>query len=280
MPAYAVYDVFTDTPLTGNPLAIVWDAETLDEGDLPRIAREFNLSETVFVLPPARDGATARLRIFTPTQEVPFAGHPLIGSAVALCDKGAGPQLTLDCGTGPVVALVDAGRAAFTQETPLERLGRPDPALMAACLDLRPETVRTSPRPPVIASVGLPMALVELVDSTALAQARPAIARFREAADRYPLPFDFAIYAYIAHHDWIEARMFAPLDDIWEDPATGSAAAALGAHLADLAGDAVTLTVRQGGMMGRPGVIGVMADTDGVTLSGQAVRVMEGMLRI
>jgi len=266
---YLVYDVFTDRPFGGNPLAVIPDASTLPEDRLQPIAREFGFSETVFVLP----GNPPRLRIFTPTQEIPFAGHPLIGTATALRDLGHPAEMTLMTGVGPIPATV-AQDARFTRKTTLEILHQPDTDLVAACLSLPRDRIAGA----TIASAGLPFVLAEITDRDALATARPETGAFRQGQDRYPLPFDFAVYAYVRDGETIHARMFAPLDDIPEDPATGSAAAALALFLA---GDGpLSLMIHQGEDMGRPSRIGADVADGAVTIAGRAVKVMEGRLTL
>ncbi|CAM4096597.1 PhzF family phenazine biosynthesis protein [Palleronia rufa] len=278
---YLVYDVFTDRAFGGNPLAIVPDASGLDPATMADIAREFGYSETIYLLPP-RAGGTRAARIFTPTQEIPFAGHPLIGAAVALADDGGPARMLIETGAGPVPCLARDGRGALVRSVRLERLGTPDPALVADCLGLSAVNLLTRHHAPVIASAGLPFCLVELHDPAALAGISPRIEAFRRAQAASPLPFDFAVYAYAYDRsmggDRIRARMFAPLDNIPEDPATGSAAAALGLLLADLAQGPVEVTIDQGVEMGRPSVISVSAEAGSVAVSGHAVRVMEGRL--
>ncbi len=277
MTGYLVYDVFTRVPFGGNPLAVVPDATGLPDAALLPVAREFGFSETAFVYPPEA-GGTARVRIFTPTQEVPFAGHPLIGTAVALAESGGPAEQLLETGAGPIGCLAEAGRAAFERHAELEVLHHPDPGFVAACLGLPEKAVRTENHAPAIASAGLPFLLAELEGQRQLAKCRPQIEMFRRGQAEFDLAFDFAIYAYTRHEDRIRARMFAPLDDIPEDPATGSAAAALGLFLADLEGRAQAATIEQGVEMGRPSVISMMAEPGSVTISGAAVRVMEGRI--
>ncbi len=277
MTDYVVYDVFSDVAFGGNPLAVVTEAHVLPERLLQPLAREFGFSETVFLFPPEH-GGTARLRIFTPTQEIPFAGHPLIGTAVALAERGPPGQMLLETAAGPIPCFAEGGRAGFLRETALETLGAPTPATVAACLGLPQGSVRTDVHAPVLASAGLPFALVELASARDLSRAGPRIEAFRAAQDLHPLPFDFAVYAYVREGDDVRARMFAPLEDIPEDPATGSAAAALGLFLSNLEGRECRLTIRQGAEMGRLSVIEVIADPGFVTISGDAVRVMEGRL--
>jgi trans-2,3-dihydro-3-hydroxyanthranilate isomerase len=275
---YLVYDVFTEAPFSGNPLAVIPDASGLDEALLQRIAREFDYSETTFVYPPDDPSRTARVRIFTPGQEVPFAGHPTIGTAVALHALGRPGEMVLELGVGPIRCSVSGNAARFTTTRPLERLHDPDTATVASCLGLAEEDIRQDRHAPAMASVGLPFVFVELRDAAALARAAPAAEAFRRAGTLYPSPFDFAVAAYVRDGGSVRMRMFAPLDGIPEDPATGSAAAALGALLADLEQAPITLDIAQGVEMGRPSRIGVAAGPGGVTVSGSAVKVMEGRL--
>ncbi len=280
MTAYLVYDVFTDTVFGGNPLAVIPDATALDAALLQKIAREFNFSETSFVYPPEDPAHAARVRIFTPTREVPFAGHPAIGTAIALADLGRPGDMILELGVGPVPCHAGDGAARFRTTRPLERLHTPEAAVVADCLGLFRDDIRTDRVPPVVASVGLPFVFAELTGLEPLARAGPRREAFLAAAARYPLPFDFAVAAYVRDGGDIRMRMFAPLDDIPEDPATGSAAAALGALLASEDGTAVTLDIAQGLEMGRPSRIGIEAGPDGVTVAGSARRVMEGRLTL
>lgn len=275
MTEYLVYDVFTEVPFGGNPLAVVPEAHTLPERLLQPLAREFGFSETAYLYPPEAGGA-ARMRIFTPRREIPFAGHPVIGSAVALSERGAPGRMVLETGAGPLACVAEAGRAGFVRAAGLERLGTPDPALVAACLGLEAAAIRTDRHAPLIASAGLPFVLVEIASAPQLSRAHPRIEAFRSASERHPLPFDFAIYAYIREEDEVRARMFAPLDDVPEDPATGSAAAALALFLAEDAGGACRLSIRQGAEMGRLSLIEVIAEPGSVTVLGAAVKVMEG----
>ena len=289
MSEFLVYDVFTDRPFGGNPLAVLPRAETIPENRLQGIAREFNFSETVFVFPPEDPAHTARLRIFTPVQEIPFAGHPTIGTAIALADLGHGPDQVLELGVGPVACRVSAGTAAFTIRRRAEVLAHPDADLVAACTGLPRSAIRTDRHPPVMASVGLPFVLAELDGPESLAQAQPVTDAFRRAALTHPSEMGFAILVYTrddtARGGFLRARMFAPLDNIPEDPATGSAAAALTAWLCDLEKTDRDLDIRQGEDMGRPSRICCTGrrHADGsvaVEVSGRAVRVMQGRLTL
>jgi trans-2,3-dihydro-3-hydroxyanthranilate isomerase len=275
MTAYRVYDVFTDAPFGGNPLAVILDATALPEPHLQKIAREFNFSETVFLYPP-ENGETARLRIITPTMEVPFAGHPTIGAAGSLSEDGHGPAMILRLGIGPLEVTAAEGAAEFRVTRPFETLGNPAPDLVARCLSL-PATAIAAP--PVHGGVGLDFVLVELADRAELSACRPVTEAFRDGAAAHPSGLDFAVCAYVRDGSTVDMRMFAPLDLIPEDPATGSAAAALTAYLAQREG-IVQLDIRQGDDMGRPSRITTRADDRGVTVAGRAVRVMEGRLTI
>ncbi|RYG91737.1 PhzF family phenazine biosynthesis protein [Loktanella sp. IMCC34160] len=278
MTEFFVYDVFTDAPFGGNQLAVIPDATALPEDKLQKIAREFNFSETVFLYPSHAAEHTARLRIFTPTMEVPFAGHPTIGAAVALSDLGKGPEMILELGIGPLPAHAKDGAAEFSVPAKLEDFGQPDPDLVAACLGLPAAAVDCTVHAPIQCSLGLPFTFVRLDSRDSLSACLPVTDAFREGARRFPTPLDFAIYAYVRDGDRVDARMFAPLDNIPEDPATGSAAATLTALLARIGKADQTLTIHQGMDMGRPSVIRAETGDGMVTISGNAVRTMAGTL--
>lgn len=278
MTRYLTFDVFTDVPFGGNPLAVIPDASALPEQALQKIAAEFNYSETTYVYPPEDPSNTARVRIFTPTMEVPFAGHPTIGTAVALARAGQGPDMVLELGVGPIRAFATAQEARFTTSAPLEVLARPSVDEVAAALSLKPDQIGTANHVPVMATLGLPFTFTELNSRAALAACQSDIAAFRAGAASYPGALDFAQFVYWRGPDAIHARMFAPLDNIPEDPATGSASATLGALLAELAGEDQAFTIRQGEDMGRPSGIGVATEGPAVTISGKACPVMEGRL--
>ena len=298
---YVTVDVFTDRAFGGNPLAVIPDARGLDAAQMQAIATEFNYSETTFVLPPQDPAHTARVRIFTPTNEIPFAGHPNVGTAFVLGRQqevfgvpvGEGMVFEEDAGLVGIDLLRDGGEvsgAGFVAPQPLELGSEIDTATMADCVSLPLDAIIAEAHRPCIVSVGIPFAVAELRDLDALAAARPNASAFTEAAQKFWHRGDrFAAFIYartgegIAH---LRARMFAPLNNIPEDPATGSAAAALAAYLASLdpRTDAVlTIAIEQGVEMGRPSAIGIEVEKrDGVVqsvrVSGRCVPMMQGTL--
>ena len=278
MTDYLVLDVFTEHALSGNQLAVVPDSSDLAEADLARIAREFNFSETVFVYPPKNPANTARLRIFTPTTEVPFAGHPTIGTAVALAQAGHGPELMLELGIGNVSCKASSEEATFMVAEPVKILAHPDPALVAQTLGLSTSDIRRDTHMPVLATVGLPFTLTELKDRETLSKVRIDIEAFRVGQARHSSALDFAQFAYVREDDTIYARMFAPLDNIPEDPATGSAAATLTAFLGQFEPFGFTLKYHQGDDMGRPSIMHTRMCERGVHVTGKAILVMKGQL--
>ncbi|MCA0044734.1 PhzF family phenazine biosynthesis protein [Celeribacter litoreus] len=276
MTRYLTYDVFTDQPFGGNPLAIVPNAAHIPEDQLQKIAREFNYSETVFLYPPEDSHNSARLRIFTPTMEVPFAGHPTIGAAVALAQMGHGSQMRLELKIGIIEAEATEERARFRTQTPLTIEAYPARALVARALGLYPDQIGT----PVMAGVGLAFTFTEVTSRAALSNCKPDADAMREGLTAYPSSLDFPQVAYVRDGNTVHMRMFAPLDDIPEDPATGSAAAALVRLLADTEERDLSLTIHQGDDMGRPSVIHASTRGPDTLIEGQAVQIMEGALVI
>jgi len=255
----------------------------IPEATLQKIAREFNFSETVFVYPPEDPEHTARVRIFTPTMEIPFAGHPTIGTAVSLAHLGAPAEQTLELGVGPLRCRVEGTKAQFTPHRPLERMAFPAVDLVAACLSLSPDDIVSTTHPPVQASLGLPFVLVELKNEQSVSGAQPEISSIRTGAALHPAGLDFAVFCYARTNGDVFARMFAPLDNIPEDPATGSAAATLCALLSEALSAPQSLHIRQGVDMGRPSRITATSRVEnslctGVTISGNAVQSMQGRL--
>jgi trans-2,3-dihydro-3-hydroxyanthranilate isomerase len=291
-------DVFTDHVFGGNQLAVFPHAQGLDDQTMQRIAREFNLSETVFVFPPQTAGGTRRLRIFTPGRELPFAGHPTVGSAFVLAAIGevklAGEEtrIIFEEGVGPVGVMVRAknGQPVFSQlsAAKMPEIGPAAPAIekLAAVLSLDPEQIKSSGRMPAAFSCGLPFLFVAVRDLAALAQARVKVDEWDRHVRDYLAKEIFVLVEKTDDAD-VRARMFAPGAGITEDPATGSAAAALTGYLTppDAKDGLLRWKVRQGVEMGRPSTMEVEADIAGgkivaVRVGGASVLVSEGVMRI
>lgn len=259
---YVTTDVFTDRIFGGNPLAVVLDAQGLDTERMQAIAREFNYSETTFVLPPDNPAHTAYVRIFTPGRELPFAGHPNVGTAFVLAQEGivADPMLFEEAaGLVPVALLRDGGGvvgAELTAPQPLQRFGTATAEQIAACVSLSSGDVVIRNHPPIVASVGVNFMLAELASRDALRRVRTDLAAF---ARTFPIGDGDALFLYTREGGGgfdLHARMLAPLEGIDEDPATGSATVALAALLAALGPDGeVALRVQQGFDMGRPSTL-------------------------
>jgi trans-2,3-dihydro-3-hydroxyanthranilate isomerase len=300
---YRTVDVFTEHRFGGNPLAVLPDSRALSGDDMQRIAAEFGYSETTFVLPPSDPGNSARVRIFTPASELPFAGHPNVGTAFVLASEGVlfgrsvGAELRFEEGAGLVGArpLREGDRvvgAEVRAPASLE-VGAPiDAATVAACGSLPEGAVTEAHHPPITASVGLPFVLAEIADVATLRRAVPDTVRFSDAVVRIaPEGGRFALLLYArvpGEPERVRARMFAPLYGVAEDPATGSAAAALGAYLATLRPEPdleTGISIAQGDEVGRPSVIevrvvkraGAVSD---VFVAGRCVDVMRGTLTL
>ena len=277
---YEVWDVFTERAFGGNQLAVVWD-EGLSDAARRALASEFNFAETTFVTEIGPDGAS--VRILTPTEELPFAGHPLIGTACALAQDGMASPMTLRIGVGPIAAEASAahgtGQAAFRTTKPLERIETIPSDLVADCLSLPTAALMQGT---VRASLGTPFVLAELADPMQLDAAHPDADAFGLLAERHPSPLRPAIYLWTRDGGEVQARMMGHAGRPYEDPATGSAAATLAALIAEDGGPP-ELSIRQGEAMGRPSRIGTAVElSDGraasVRVSGAAVRVMQGRI--
>ena len=300
--AYVTVDVFTSDRFSGNQLAVIPDARGLTDGQMQNIAAEFRYSEVTFVLPPEDPANTARVRIFTPTMEIPFAGHPNVGTAFVLGRQGdifgrpAGDVLRFEEKAGIVEAALrrDAeghviGAGIFAPQ-PLSLGPQIDSETIARCASIEVAAVSLATHSPVIASVGLPFAIAELADLETLGNACPNTAAFAEAGRRYsPEDDQFALFLYVRQPEnpWaLRARMFAPLDSVIEDPATGSASGALGALLTSLLAETdatIDITIEQGVEMRRRSVIGVTAvkwngQVQSVRIAGQCAAVMSGSI--
>jgi trans-2,3-dihydro-3-hydroxyanthranilate isomerase len=295
---YVTADVFTDRLFKGNPLAVVLDAEGLTTSQMQAIATEFNYSETTFVLAPRHPDHTARVRIFTARVEVPFAGHPNIGTAVVLAQeleaKGRAPAdrfvFEEAAGLVPVRLVRDGDTVVGAELTAPEALSigslvSVDDA--AACLSLSSSEIRITTHAPRVVSVGLPFLAIEVASRDALRRAKPNIVAHERVLPNIGTDAVFA-YARGTASGELDARMFAPLDATMEDPATGSATAATIALLTSLSPEPeidLSWRVEQGVDMGRPSLLlGRTQKRDGlvtaVHVAGHAVTVMHGFLRI
>jgi trans-2,3-dihydro-3-hydroxyanthranilate isomerase len=285
-------DVFTAARFGGNQLAVLPQASGLSDRQMQQIAREFNFSETTFVLPPER-GHTRRLRIFTPAAEVPFAGHPNVGTAFVLATIGElgsldrSLQITFEEKAGPVPITVERRDGLIRCELSApERLtlGRSIGAdILARALSLAPDDIVTRTHPPQVASVGLRFLIAELRDRAALQRARARVDGF-EALAADGMPPDVHLYVHSGDEVDLRARMFAPFDGVPEDPATGSANGALAALLAGYdpaPSGSVRWRVAQGVEMGRPSLLEISAEKrEGevvdARVAGTSVMVSEG----
>lgn len=287
--SFVTVDVFTDRRFGGNQLAVFPDATGLTGEEMQALATEFNLSETTFVLPPDDPAHTARVRIFTRSYEMPFAGHPNVGTGFVLAQAGRDRDgdFTFEEIAGLVTIRVERdGSGAVTGATiaapqPLSLGPELPPEVVAACAGLNASDVVTKAHQPVQASVGATFVLVE-VSAAALAGAVPDIAQFRRAVAATPaLKGRLSLYLYAHDGDGLRARMFSPLGGTYEDPATGSAATPLVALLLSLRDAAsLKLDIRQGVEMGRPSLLRVHAwrGEDGIRASvgGNCVPVLRG----
>ena len=286
---YITIDVFTERLFGGNPLAVVLDAQGLTTSQMQSIANEFNYSETTFVLPAAQPGNTAHVRIFTARTEVPFAGHPNIGTAVVVARE---LEFTFEEAAGLVhIRLLRDGDgvvgAELTAPQPLAIGSSVSIEDAAACVSLPKTDIITTTHVPQVISVGLPFLAVELASREALRQARPDFAAHERIL---PSIGTDAVYSYCrgAANTELHARTFAPLDATIEDPATGSATAATIALLASLRDERdaeVTWRINQGVDMGRASVLLGRTQKRGglvhaVHIAGRAVPVMHGWLEV
>ncbi len=288
---YYTLDVFTDRIFGGNPLAVVVDPPELSSELMQRITREFNYSETVFVLPPSRPGAHRRVRIFTPGRELPFAGHPTIGTALLLAELGAGSggEIVLEEPVGNVRVTISrsASGPAYAE---LTVPGKPElrklataPAVIASVVGVSPGELAVPAEGLTAASCGVPFVMVPVRSPAALAGAEASTAKWQEhLADQWARE----LYLFCEERDGIRARMFAPGMGIPEDPATGAAAAALAAYLAAQHPDGeYRRTIQQGVEMGRPSSLQISWEKQGgeiraVRVGGTAVRVAAGTLAV
>ena len=285
---FVTMDVFTDRRFGGNQLAIFPQGDALTSEEMQLIAAELNISETIFLLPGSR-GTDTHVRIFTPKAELPFAGHPLIGAAIYLAGVTGRDHVEMHVAAGKVCATVEQDRAGRAQATLIvpsqpERGPRVELAAAADVLGLSPHQI---PFAPETYSAGIPYTFVPLVDRAALSAIKFDITTWSEWFKNSWAP---AIFAFTME-DWsssadVHGRMFAPGIGISEDPATGSAAAALAGLLARLQrvqSNETAWTLYQGEQMGRPSRIGVALSRTAtgdatVRITGGAVEVIRGTL--
>jgi trans-2,3-dihydro-3-hydroxyanthranilate isomerase len=292
---YYICDVFTDTRFGGNQLAVLPQAEGLSTKQMQQIAREFNFSETTFVFP-AKAGHTRHVRIFTPAREIPFAGHPNVGTAFVLASIGelgaikSSLTVTFEEEAGLVsIAIQESdGKLASCELTAPQSLsfGKTLPVeLVAAAISIDAKEIVTETHGPQVTSVGLPFVMVELKDRSVLERARISMSGFEALVAHDVMP---DVYMYTRANDGfdIRARMFAPLSGVPEDPATGSANCALVGLLAQYnpqSNGSFTWRIAQGVEMGRPSTLIARAEkVDGVVqttrIGGSTVLVSEGFI--
>ena len=290
---FATLDVFTNRRFAGNPLAVVLEPDGLDTAAMQTIAREFNLSETVFVFAPEGKLNRAKLRIFTPGRELPFAGHPTVGTAVLLARIDANArELILEENIGPVRCVVrstgpDSGHATFDLPRLPALAGQTgDSATIAAALGLSVGDIGFDGLAPQRWSAGNPFTVVPVRGLEAIARCRVDMTRF-EAAFGGDFASPFIVCRETAEAgNAFHARMFSPGAGIAEDPATGSAAAAFAGYLAahgDYRDGEHMVRIEQGYEMGRPSLIELALKMSGgkltgASIGGGAVVVMEGAI--
>ncbi|MGN6570925.1 MAG: PhzF family phenazine biosynthesis protein [Pseudolabrys sp.] len=295
---YVTLDVFTDRRFAGNPLAVVLEAGGLGTEQMQAVANEFNLPETVFVMPADEAKHRARCRIFTPKRELPFAGHPTVGTAVLLAtldgakgDKGdKGGEFVLEEKIGLIRCRVNpragGGEASFTLPVLPSPVAAPPPnETIAAALGLDVADIGAGDLAPSCWSAGNPFLFVPLGSIDAVRRASPDLAAFRALAPTFPGLFVFSRQTAEKGNDF-HARMFAPAMGIIEDPATGSAVAAFAGLLGRFGGYGDgdhKVAIEQGYEMGRPSLIRlgmtmVAGQFTSVTVGGSAVIVAEGAI--
>lgn len=290
---FVTCDVFTDCMFSGNQLAVLTDARGLDDATMLSIAREFNFAETTFVTPPTEARYTARVRIFTPGREMPFAGHPTIGTAFVLASTAIGQnasEMVLEENVGPVPVRIDRDgsrvvRCTFTAPRAPERIEAAVPS-GAALSELLGLAAADLAAPAEVWSCGLPFLVVPVDSRRSLDRAQLDLACWRRLLSNFVAREVYPVTQ--IDESTVRVRMFAPAAGVAEDAATGSAAAALAGWLIQQAPDPSGTrcwTVLQGESVGRPSRIELEADVrDGavraVRVGGASVRVSEGTLRL
>jgi trans-2,3-dihydro-3-hydroxyanthranilate isomerase len=275
---FKIVDVFTERPLAGNQLAVVLDADGLDEPSMQAIAREFNFSETTFVTPSNDPGCDWRVRIFTPVYELPMAGHPTVGTAAVLRQEGiVGARVVFELGVGPTPVEFGAGGLVWMTQPEARLLATvEDTALVISALSLSPEDLRGD-LPVEVVSCGNPFMLVPITSLEALGRIRANPERWDQATATVERG---GVYPFVeTSRGRLRSRMFALGIGVSEDPATGSAAGPVGAYCARHLG-VTSLLIEQGVEMGRPGVLHVDASAPRPRVGGSAVIVASGELQL
>jgi trans-2,3-dihydro-3-hydroxyanthranilate isomerase len=287
---YRVVDVFTTKPLEGNPLAVFPDGSGIDDAIMQRIAKELNLSETVFVLPATRPDCAARVRIFTPYREMAFAGHPTVGTSFVLLDEGIVPRnstgFSLDEKIGAVPIRVDAGERPliWLRTPPINDGPTYDRALCAQALGLEVRDLLDIP--PQLMSAGNPTIFIPLSSKGSVDRAwldARALAALK-GANLEPI----CVFVFAATPEGAYSRMFAPEHGVFEDPATGSATGPLAAfmmkhHLVSNR-DGTRFLSEQGTKMGRRSILHVqiwgLDGANGIDVGGYVTPVAEGTMSL
>ena len=293
---YFICDVFAEKRFGGNQVAVLPDAQNLSDWQMQQIAREFNFSETAFVLP-AETGYTRKVRIFTPTTEIPFAGHPNIGTAFVLAETGAlGKEIPdtvlFEEKAGLVSIEIQANLdspTSFELKAPQVLTLQEFPAIrsVAKALSLRENEIVVTTHAPTVASVGLPFLFVEVLDLSVLSQARIDMAGFDRLLVEGAVPY-VHVYTFKTGSTDIQARVFSPLDGVAEDPATGSANCALAAllsHYRSERGGEFSWCVVQGIELGRPSTLRIRARKENGCVvaswvGGTCVMISEGWIDV
>lgn len=279
MRSYAIVDVFTDVPLEGNPVAVFTDATGLDSELMQRTARELNLSETVFVLAADSDRADARLRIFTPAIELPFAGHPVLGTAFLLGDRESLATVRLQTGSGVVAVSLQRTEGRITYGEMVQPIPSWEP-LQCESEVLAALGVRRSALPVEVYDNGPRFAFVALESEGAVAALAPDMGALARLGG-------FGVSCFANTGPAVKTRMFGPALGVAEDPATGSAAGPLAVHLARHGETRFgeRIEIRQGAEIGRPSVIYAVAEgsnerVEQVRVGGCAVVVARGEYKL
>jgi len=284
-------DVFSGTPYQGNPVAVVLDAEGLDPEQMQRIARWTNLSETTFVLPPTQAGADYRVRIFTPRQELPFAGHPTVGTAHAVLECGWAREhdhsLVMECAAGvlPITIEGKGGDRMIQVRTPVATISEPDTMQTVAIAKALGATVNAEPAPRAI-TCGPTWIVVDLEDAAVVRALNPDMAKLVEVSRDFAA-VGAAVFGRCGEGEAefeMAVRCFAPIDGIPEDPVTGSGHAAIAnflRHNGLVPPGPASYVASQGREVGRDGAVTVSFDRDGhILIGGQAVTIIDGTIRL